>query len=62
MAPPKNIVIETTNGMIDQTVSKTIDPWISSGVANFSRARYLIEKKNIATMIGIENATLTKMR
>ena len=62
IAPPKKIVIEITKGMIDHTVSRTIDPWISSGVAYFSFARYFIEKKKIAAIIGIENATLTKMR
>src|SRR5215203_6067302 len=56
------MVIEMTNGMIDQTVSSTIEPCISSGVAYFSFSRYLIPKKKIAATIGIVNATLTRIR
>ena len=48
--------------MIDQTVSSTIEPCISSGVANFSFSRYLSAKKKIAATIGIVNATLTTIR
>ena len=50
------MVIEIMNGIIDQTVSNIIEPWISSGVANFSFSRYFNAKKIIAaTMITVKN-------
>jgi hypothetical protein len=56
------MVIDTTNGMIDQTVSRTIDPCISSGVANFSVSLYLMANTKTATTMGIEKAMLIRIR